>query len=138
MTANDSRGETSLSLEGVDYVLRPSYAACKEIESRLGRSLVELTAAAERQALSLDDLSVIAECMVRAWGNAPDGDETPERRTAKSVKADRLGELMFVEGLPRSQMRIYVALAEAVTGGVDASGKKKPVTETTRPTATGD
>jgi hypothetical protein len=46
--ANEERGEVSLSLEGIDYVMRPSFTAIQAIERKVGRSMKVLTMEAQR------------------------------------------------------------------------------------------
>ena len=63
MTANKTRGEVSLELEGVEYVLRPSYEAISAFEAQTDRSLIDLARAAGDGQLKMSEAAIIVtEC----------------------------------------------------------------------------
>lgn len=125
----NDRGEVRLTLDGTAYVLRPSYQAIMDIEEATGLSLFELTSTADKQALTIRQMAIIAQAMIAAYGRETKND------TLTRFKVDRIAELMFEAGAMAVQPFILVVLYSALTGGVDASGKRKPATETKKAAA---
>ncbi|MEP2103095.1 MAG: hypothetical protein ABJP02_04875 [Parasphingorhabdus sp.] len=111
MTATSERGEVVLTLAGEDYVLRPSYQACSKIEELTGQSLMQLAIHADGQTLPMQEAAIVATEFIRAWGR-----ET-ETKSIMGVKPERVGELMFDEGMMKVIPRLAICLAGAVTGG---------------------
>lgn len=135
MTANAERGEYALTLAGTRYVLRPSYAAIREIEEKTGKPLFQLAFAASGVSLRLEDAGIIAATLIRA--GAGEGASL----SARGASAERIGELIYEEGAPEAQGVIADVLKAALSGGVTASGEAKPVANPTTGTdgpATGD
>jgi hypothetical protein len=119
--ANANRGEHSLTLGGKTYRLRPSYTAITAIEDELGRSSIELLRAANACALGFAELGTIVAELVKA-GAADEFD--------RHASAERMGELIFEEGMTAAQVVVTVVLASAVSGGRTASGEAKAVATT--------
>lgn len=120
--AVDSRGRMLMPLGDADYVLRPSWEAIDTIEETLGRSLLELSAAATSGALRIRDMAVIVTEMMKAEGRA-DPNAGPSYSGAKAAK---VAELLFEQPAAMISARLAVVLVGAVTGGYTASGEPKP------------
>jgi hypothetical protein len=117
-SANTERGEHELVLAGAKYLLRPSYAAQVAIEQKTGVSYGDLAFAGQSGAMRIEQAQVIASEMI----NAGAGDNALSR-----VSAERVGQLIYEEGLPQIAARLTLALIDALTGGRTASGEAKPV-----------
>lgn len=116
--ANPERGEHDLKLAGVTYRMRPSHSAIVAIERKTGQSVMDLFRAGNTGSLSLEQLGTIAGELIRA--GAAQGDEL----TAQ-VDDDRIGELIFEEGVHRAMARVTLCLIDAASGGRKASGEAK-------------
>lgn len=116
--ANPERGEHELVLAGVTYRMRPSHSAMVAIERKTGQSIMDLLRAGNTGSLSLDHLGTISGELIRA--GAGDGDTL----TAQ-VDDDRIGELIFEEGVHRTMARVTLCLIDAASGGRKASGEAK-------------
>jgi hypothetical protein len=128
MPANETRGEASISLEGIEYVMRPSYAAIDEFEQATGKALKELFDLAASDRLMLRDLAAVIGACVRAKGEQ-DGD-----RSVSAFKDSRIREIVPGEpgGILIATRTVALVLMMAVTGGVDSKGEAKaPATMTT-------
>ena len=112
------RGEHELVLAGVTYRLRPSHSAMRAIERVTERSALELVRAGNVGALTLDQLGTIAAELIRA--GADQGDTL-----TRGVSADRIGELIYEQGVAGATFRLTAVLADAVSGGRKASGEAK-------------
>lgn len=125
--ANETRGELSLTLEGVEYGLRPSYEAQQAVEAELGKSIEELAMAADRGRMKLAEAATVAGEFIREWGRQI-GD-----KGIAAFNNRRLAEVIVEEGSMLVSRRLGIALYMAVSGGVTASGEVKPVTTTASP-----
>lgn len=119
--ANPARGEHEITLAGVTYLLRPSYAALVEIEDTLGKSMVELARLTNDCILPLPDLGELVAILIRA--GAAEGDAL-----TANVSGERIAELAFEDGVRPVYARATLALLDAITGGRRASGEAKAVT----------
>lgn len=114
--ANPVRGEHEIVLAGTTYLLRPSYAAQVAIEAKTGKSYAQLAQAGQTGGLFAGDAAIaLAELINAGAGNNP----------LKMVSAERIGELIYEEGLPTVAARLTMALIDALTGGRTASGEAK-------------
>jgi hypothetical protein len=111
MTANSERGEVSITLEGVEYVLRPAYEALTAIEEQTGQPLLNLAAAADGNELSINHTAIVVTECIKAWGRE-NGKPQYEQFNAK-----RIGKLLYDEGLLKAQPRVALVLWAALTGG---------------------
>ncbi|MCH4894008.1 hypothetical protein GO308_12870 [Sphingomonas sp. SFZ2018-12] len=123
--ANEIRGEVEVTLDGQSFVLRPSWEAILAIEKQTGRSVAQLAFAAEAHELTIETLAIIVTECIRAWG------KSIERISVQGVQPDRIGELIFSEGLLKVIPRVAIVLLRAVTGGVLPSGEPKATGTTT-------
>lgn len=112
--ANGERGEISLSLEGVDYVLRPSFEASATIEKLTGKSLFQLATAAVNHALTIHDGAIVAAEYIRAYGLEK------QDNGLIGVNSKRVGEMIFAAGMLHVVSRLAAVLTNAVNGGVQA------------------
>lgn len=125
MVGNELLGESAITLEGVEYGLRPSYAAITAIEAQTGRSLLQLGDAAGSGALGHEQAAVIvAECM-KAWGRSGGDIASPEQKVATQVNKGRVGELLMEAGLLLVAKRLEILLFKACTGGYTSSGEER-------------
>jgi len=134
VTANPLRGELTITLEGVEYPLRPSYTAITAFEEKTGKSLQELAISADGGALSLAQMAVIVVETMTAFGRAND------RKDLVGWKVEHVRELLFNAGLMIVQPRIALLLAMALTGGhnpgeATATGETTTMTTESTPVA---
>lgn len=124
MPANETRGETSISLESIDYVMRPSYEAIDEFEQETGKAVKELFDLAASDRMMLRDLAAVIGACVRAKGRQD------EDRTVSSFNDDRIREIIPGEtgGVILATRAVALMLLMAVTGGVDSQGNVKAPT----------
>jgi hypothetical protein len=118
--ANEERGEVSLALGARSFKLRPSYTALRAVEKKSGRSLMELARLANKVALPLPDLAIVATEMIRAGAGEDD-------LGAKAASPDKIEEMIFEEGVAAVSPTLFTVLFLAATGGVTASGEIKAV-----------
>lgn len=125
MAANETRGEVSLELGGVEYVLRPSYEAISAFEAQTNRSLIDLARAAGDGQLKLGEAAVIVTECIKAHGRAI-GDQAMAVFNAK-----RIGELIQESdgGFLITIKRLELLLFMAATGGYTGSGEEKAATK---------
>lgn len=125
MTANKTRGEVSLELEGAEYVLRPSYEAISAFETQTNRSLIDLARAAGDGELKLSESAVIVTECIKAHGRAIDD------KAMAAFNAARVGELILQAdgGLLIAMKRLELLLFMAATGGYTGSGEVKATTK---------
>lgn len=124
--ANPERGEHELVLAGKGYVLRPSHSAIVAIERKTGQSVMDLFRAGNTGSLSLEQLGTIAGELIRSGAS--------DELTAQ-VDDDRIGELIFEEGVHRAMARLTLCLIDAASGGRKASGEAKAAPAGTKGTA---
>ncbi len=67
--ANPWRGEVDIELDGVHYVMRPTFAALSSIEQALDTGLVALSRRLIEGALGVHELSVIIAAAIAGAGN---------------------------------------------------------------------
>lgn len=117
--ANAERGEISLTLDGRDWVLRPSFTAIQQFETETGKGLLVL--ADSVATLKLAELAAIVAACIRAGG------EASSNAVAKSVKTERIAELMIEApgGLMLVARVLRVLLFGAATGGYNAKGEPR-------------
>ena len=125
MAANATRGEVSLELGGVEYVLRPSYEAISAFEAQTNRSLIDLARAAGDGQLKLGEAAVIVTECIKAHGRSIDD------KAMAAFNAKRIGELIqeaeggFLIVIKRLELLLFMA----ATGGYTASGEVKATTK---------
>jgi hypothetical protein len=127
----DLSGQITVTLEGQEYVLRPSHRAIINMEKRLNRSLFDLAGLATQGRLTITEMAVACVEMMRA--HAEHCPEDPDVATYKSVKEARLEELIFEASAPVVSARLTVLLMGALTGGYTASGEMKATGMTMTP-----
>lgn len=118
----DDRGQLSVKLDA-EYVLRPSQEAVMEAEKLTGLPLFDLASLAANNRMSLDHMSVVVGCFMRAHGKAHP--EDPNKSSYLGAKAERLSELIYEAGMPRIMAGLAILLAGAISGGYTASGEAK-------------
>jgi len=125
MTANKTRGEVSLELEGQEYVLRPSYEAISAFEAQTDRSLIDLARAAGDGQLKMSEAAIIVTECIKAHGRAVDD------KAMAVFNAARVGELILQAdgGLLIAMKRLELLLFMAATGGYTGSGEVKATTK---------
>jgi hypothetical protein len=118
-----ARGEISLTLEGVEYVLRPTFEAIGQIETALGKNLFSLAQAAEQQQLTLAEVGTIAAMCIRAQAQATSND------LHANIRPERIAMMIFAEpggALVAVRAAIHPLLIGALTGGYTALGEPRP------------
>lgn len=121
MTANATRGEVSLTLDGTEYVLRPSYEAISAIETETGCGLFQLAQDASAGTMRLSTAAIVAAHCIRAWGRSSNN------AMASGVNPRKIGELILESngGLLSALLALKLLLTFACTGGYTASGEVK-------------
>ena len=104
---NRERGEVAVTLSGVEYALRPTFAALAEIESRAGMGLVPLAQRFLDRQFGLNDVLAVLEPAIKAGGAKP-----PEK----------FGDAIVATGVLNLAGPIARFLAHALGGG--AAGAK--------------
>lgn len=122
---NDS-GEMLFTMEGVDYVLRPSMEAIEAIETQTGRALIDLAQSAQGGRLSLGELSIIVTETAKAWGREAGPNDDPNQLAARQFTAAGVRPHIYAAGALQVNARLVVLLIGAVSGGYDARGKAQP------------
>jgi len=125
MTANQTRGEVALELDGVRYTLRPSYEAIMAFEKGTGFGLLELVRQTEDLSMAIETASIVVTECIRAGGRA-------EKNEMKAhVSPRKIGELMLTAdgGLIKVLVELRVLLSLAATGGLTAEGERKAAGE---------
>jgi hypothetical protein len=120
MAANAKRGEHELKLGRKTYRLRPSHEAIEAIEEATGHSLLALIRLGNTMELKMGQLGAIGAELIRA--GAAEKDEL-----TRSVDAEKIGEMIFEEGVIGATARLTLCLADAASGGRKASGEAKAV-----------
>lgn len=122
MTANEIRGEQAILLEGVTYVMRPSWQALQAIEDQTGLSIVELGARAEVGRLrGLQIAVIVTECIkadLRHQGKGREADAWDAQIVAGKLMESDGGIVAAIKQLPPF-------LRDAVTGRYNAKGEAK-------------
>jgi hypothetical protein len=121
--ANEERGEATITLEGVEYGLRPSFTAIQAIEQKTEQSIFALALRASALELSTAALGVVFGETMRAWGKA--NPESTEGKVAAAVKDERVAELIFDEGVKAASQIAGWLLRAALTGGATSVGELK-------------
>jgi len=110
MTAqNKHRGDAVVTLGGIEYTLRPSFAALVEMESRAGIGILPLAIRFGRQEFGLSDVIAVLAPAIKAGGQ-----EVPKN----------LGEMMLAGGVTNMAMVCARLLGEALVG--DAKNDAAP------------
>ena len=128
MSANATRGEIPFTLEGQQYVLRPSWEAIDQFETETGKGVLQLAVEAREGTMKSREVAAVATACIRAWGRST---ETELAKVARDVDKSRVGELIMdsESGLSGAMSKIAVLLVLAATGEYTASGELKPATE---------
>ena len=125
--ANAERGEITLTLDGAEFVLRPTAEAIMAFEDATEKGLLQLAREAVKGELRTAEVAqIVTEC-VRAWGRATG------QKSAQAVNAVRIGELIQESeiGLRGAMDTLAALLAIAATGGYTAQGEVKATGTTT-------
>jgi hypothetical protein len=100
--ANPHKGETSLSLGGVDYILRPDFERLAMIEAKCGAPLVELYVKLAQRQLLLTDLRELLSWAI-ASPAAPDD--------------EALGPLLLEAGIDACTAALILFIGAGLNGG---------------------
>ena len=126
VTANATRGELSITLDGAEYVLRPSFEAISAFEAATGKGIIQLARDADSGVLGTGALAQIVAETMRAQGRAI-GDNVLAASQTKTVA----GLIIESDGGVHRVMAIVAGLlAIAATGGYTASGELKATAAT--------
>ena len=130
MTEANTRGEVTITLDGAEYVMRPTYEAIQAIEEKTGMGLLGLLNLIGNGEMSQKKLAVIVTELIKAWGKAGGESADPIRRGAAGSNADKIAHLIYEAGVSTAMGRVSVVLVGALSGGVTASGEWKPALTT--------
>ena len=110
--ANVHRGEVSVTLSGVSYVLRPSFDAIVEIEGKLGLSIVAIVRkTAEATDIRATEIGAIVAAGIRAHGRETD------RADLANVGEEKVARMCWEAGLMNVLPVVQDFLIMAVNGG---------------------
>ena len=116
--ANDERGELPILLGEKVYPMRPSYAAVKAIESKLGSILALGTKLAHPvHRLTVDELAIIVTESVRAAG------EQSGDAMLKAFSVDKVAELIYEQGIMNVVAQVEPLVLNMMRGGTTAKKK---------------
>jgi len=130
MTEANTRGEVTITLDGAEYVMRPTYEAIQAIEEKTGMGLLGLLNVVCNGEMPLKKLAIIVTELIKAWGKAAGENADPIQRGAAGSNADKVANLIYEAGMSAAMGRVSVVLAGALSGGVTASGEWKPALTT--------
>jgi hypothetical protein len=121
MEANPERGEVTILLDGRAYPMRPSYEAMLSIEGKSGSSLLSILSrhAQPDMGLTLTEMAIIVTEGIKAAG------KDREDKFLMAVSQDKIGELIYRSGFVASLAPVEAFLLNAISGGMEADGKKK-------------
>ena len=117
--ANALRGEVTIELEGVAYVLRPSYEAIVEIERLTDDTLVSLAQAGLSFTMPLAKSAAVATELIKAHGRATDD------RAMASFNTAIVGGQIFDAGSYQISAILGAVLSGAASGAYTPSGERK-------------
>ncbi len=101
----DARGEITLTLDGEDYQLRPTFDAIRAIETGLGVNLLPLVMRMQNQDVGVRDAAVIVTACARAAGH--------------KVSEAEIGARLMGADLVAVWVALLAMLTDAVTGGTE-------------------
>ena len=100
--ANAQRGEVEIALGGRRYVMRPSFAAIAEIETRTGQGVIGLARRLASGDIRVSDVAAIVTAGLRAAG--------------EPAKLEMVGEMVLEEGLASLAPSLGAFLSAAISG----------------------
>ena len=124
MAANPERGEVEITLDGKTYPMRPSFEAMQRIEHQTGRQLMRMVMDFRDHGLSLTECSVIVAEGIKAAGRDRDD------KLMQSVKTDKIGEMIYENGIMEAVPACMEFLMNALNGGKAPKKKEAEGAET--------
>ena len=120
MISNPTRGDATIILDGVDVLMRPSYAAISAIEQQSGKGLIALAQEAGEGSMTMATAAIVVTQLIRA--GASEGDIS-----YKHAQVATVGNLIMEAkgGLIIALKKIELVLFMAASGGYDSSGEVK-------------
>lgn len=103
LVANPHRGEVELSLGGRRFVMRPSFAAIAEIETRSGQGLVGLARRLTAGDIRVSDFATVITAGLKAAG--------------EPARYEKVGEMVLDEGVGTLAPAVGEFLRQAIAGG---------------------
>lgn len=110
MTANRERGEVSVTLDGKDFVLRPSFTAAVEIEQMLGVGSVEVARRIEEWRFGLREAAAIITAGLKAAG--------------EPASYNKVGEMVHKTGTIGLMPILHEYMTNLLTGGSEPGEAK--------------
>ena len=101
--ANPHRGEVEITLAGKTYVMRATFGAVVEIETKTGTGLVDLAERTYSGKPRLTDLTAVVWAGLRAAG--------------EPATYEKVGEMVMDEGIQAAIGPVLEFLGQACTGG---------------------
>ncbi len=125
MTANATRGEVVVTLEGREYILRPSYEAICAFEADTGLGLLALLQQAEAMDMTIQKAAAICTRCIQAWG------KSISDPMLEGVNVQKIAQLIMESdaGLLGIVIRLRLLLTAAATGGYTFKGELKAAGE---------
>lgn len=132
MTEANTRGEVTIELEGVRYVMRPSYEAIEAIEEQTGHGIVALINLASQGEMTRRQCAIVVTECIKAWGKQQraSGGDDPIANGAAGANTDKIARLIHASegGVVGAVQRVAIVLTAAACGGVTETGEMKPAT----------
>jgi hypothetical protein len=121
------RGELSLTLDGVDMIMRPTYEAIEAFEAATDKGILQLAHESLNRKLKLGEIAQIACECIRAWGREV------ENKDAAGANPKRIGNLILDApgGVLEAAKTVGAMLSLASTGNYTAMGEVKAGTTMT-------
>ena len=101
--ANPHRGEVKIELGGKAYVMRPTFGAIAEIESRTGIGIADLAERAVRGRIKMTEMAAVVTSGLVAAG--------------EPAVYEKVGQMIFDQGMLTVAAPVVEFLGQAVTGG---------------------
>jgi len=111
--ANAARNETSITLMGVDYVVRPSFQTIARIEGALNEGVISLGQKMTKGELSLGGMAVVLHHMAGSTGD-------------RAPKVNDIGEDLMENGIQQHIVSVSEFLLTAFQGRANMRSVETP------------
>ncbi|MCH9753532.1 MAG: gene transfer agent family protein [Alphaproteobacteria bacterium] len=85
--ANKNRGEVSVKLAGIRYIMRPTFQAICSIESEVGKSILDILINLPKEQIKISEIELIVKYGILACDKNPD------------INQNDIGDLIYKEGV---------------------------------------
>lgn len=110
MAANERRGEVAVKLDGVEYIMRPTFEALAQIEVDLGDRLLPLVTRINRTDIGIMDVAKIIFYGITATG--------------ASLSVEKIGNCLVQDGLTDHIEEVMKFLSYGLSGAPKGNGEQ--------------